>query len=221
MNISADLLPSPLLIGAVLLCVPIMLWSLVRAPWSLLQQNLLVPVYVGGLLVLLGLWSLQIGPGGGPGLHFLGLSAMVLVFGPALTLAGTSFVLLSLTAIGIFDARSFGINGLVSVVLPIVLAARLHTLVYHRFPKHYFVYLMISAHFSSMIVIATVMLVSALLIGVFGLDPKPALWQNYLIFLPVAMLPEGFINGAIMTMLTAYRPHWVRSFDDRDYIDGK
>jgi len=37
----------------------------------------------------------------------------------------------------------------------------------------------------------------------------------------MAMLSEGFINGAIMTLLTILRPEWVRSFDDRDYIDGK
>jgi uncharacterized membrane protein len=35
------------------------------------------------------------------------------------------------------------------------------------------------------------------------------------------MLPEGFLNGAVLSMLTAWKPEWVRTFDDRDYIDGK
>lgn len=215
------MLPNALLVAAFLTFVPVMAWAVVKAPWGLLAKNLLIPVYVGGLLLLAGLWSMQIGPSTGPGLHFLGLSTMVLVFGPALALAGGSIVLSALTAMDVVDLYSFGINGLVAIALPIALASRLHSLVYYYFPKHYFVYVLISAHFASMLVIAAVMLVSAVMVALVGLPPKPALVDDYLIFMPIAMLPEGFINGAIMTMLTAYRPQWVRSFDDRDYIDGK
>jgi uncharacterized membrane protein len=33
--------------------------------------------------------------------------------------------------------------------------------------------------------------------------------------------PEGMLNGWIMTVLVAFRPDWVSSFDDRLYIHGK
>ncbi|NDY95107.1 hypothetical protein [Wenzhouxiangella limi] len=54
-----------------------------------------------------------------------------------------------------------------------------------------------------------------------GAQPWSRVGNDYLLFLPMIMLPEGFLNGAVLTMLTLLRPAWVRSFDDRDYIDGK
>ena len=40
-------------------------------------------------------------------------------------------------------------------------------------------------------------------------------------FFPLMFFPEGFINGWLMTVLVAFRPHWVYSFADEDYINGK
>jgi len=94
-------------------------------------------------------------------------------------------------------------------------------LIYHWLPKHFFVYLMVSAHFSSMLVIAAVIVAGGALLLALGVQPWSRVGNDYLLFLPMIMLPEGFLNGAILTMLTILRPEWVRSFDDRDYIDGK
>jgi uncharacterized membrane protein len=54
-----------------------------------------------------------------------------------------------------------------------------------------------------------------------GACPLDRIANDDLVFLPIAMLPEGFPNGAVFSMLTAWKPEWVRSFDDRDYIGGK
>ncbi|MDT8437592.1 MAG: energy-coupling factor ABC transporter permease [Wenzhouxiangellaceae bacterium] len=221
MNLPTSMLPDGLLLAALALYLPLMLWTLARAPWRLLAQNLLVPVYLGALVLLAGLWSMQIGAAHGPGLHFLGLSAMVLVFGPELALAAGMLVLLGLGVSGVHELVALGVNGLIGAVLPVALATRLHALVYRFFPKHYFVYVLISAHFASMVVIAVVMVTGTLVLTLAGGANLATLAGNYLVFLPIVMLPEGFLNGAIMAMLTAWKPEWVRSFDDRDYIDGK
>jgi uncharacterized membrane protein len=146
---------------------------------------------------------------------------MVLVFGWRLALVGTAAALLALTALGRYDWASLGVNGLITVVLPVLLANRLHAVVYRLFPKHYFVYVIVSAHFSSMIVIAAAILTSAALLWSLGVYSPGTLGRDYLVFLPIAMLPEGFLNGAVLSALTAWKPEWVRTFDDRDYIDGK
>ncbi|MEM7054321.1 MAG: hypothetical protein AAF446_07195 [Pseudomonadota bacterium] len=88
-------------------------------------------------------------------------------------------------------------------------------------PKHYFVYLIITAHFGGMVVIAATLIIAGLLLFVTGVYSWDRVAGDYLVFIPMAMISEGFINGALMTLLTMLKPEWVRSFDDRDYIDDK
>lgn len=146
---------------------------------------------------------------------------MVLLFGWRLALVGGFIALGILTVVGAYDWAATGVNGLIGIVLPVLLANRLHGLIYHWLPKHFFVYLMVSAHFSSMLVIAAVIVTGGALLLALGAQPWSRVGNDYLLFLPMIMLPEGFLNGAILTMLTILKPEWVRSFDDRDYIDGK
>ncbi|AKS43234.1 energy-coupling factor ABC transporter permease [Wenzhouxiangella marina] len=221
MNIPADLLPFWLMVPALVVFLGLFAWQVWGSGWQLLLVNRLEWVYVLAIGLLTGLWWLKAEAVAGLQLHFLGLSAMVLVFGWRLSMVGGALALGLLTAAGVYDWWALGVNGLITVALPVLLADRLHALVYFWFPKHYFVYVIVAAHFTSMIVIVATMLTGALLLWLLGVYPWSRISYDYLVFIPVAMLPEGFINGAIMTMLTAFKPEWVRSFDDRDYIEGK
>jgi uncharacterized membrane protein len=221
MNIPADFMPLWLMTPAMLLFVVLVGWQVWGAGWQLLFLNRLEYVYINASLLLAGLWWLNAEAVAGLQLHFLGLSAMVLVFGWRLALVGGAFALGGLTALGVYDWPALGVNGLITVVLPVLLAQRLHAMVRAWFPTHYFVYVIVAAHFTSMIVIGVTMLAGGSLLWLLGVYDWDRIARDYLLFLPIAMLPEGFINGAVMTMLTALKPEWVRSFDDRDYIDGK
>ncbi len=221
MNLSAELLPAWLSLAALPIFAGVVVWNAIGAPWRLLHRNLLEPVYAVAVLLMIGLWWMKAESQTGLGLHFLGITAMVLIFGWRLALVAAAAALFTLTLLGRYEWGALGINGLLTVVLPVLLAHRLHALVYRLIPKHYYVYLLFSAHFSSMIVIAAVILASAAMLWAVGAYPASTLGRDYLVFLPIAMLPEGFINGAVLSMLTAWKPEWVRTFDDRDYIDGK
>jgi uncharacterized membrane protein len=221
MNMPADFLPAWLQYAALGLFLPLVAWQAWGAGWRLLHRNALEPVYIGAVALLTGLWWLKVQSLAGLELHFLGISAMVLVFGWRLAMVGGAAALIGLTAVGGQDWGALGVNGLLTVVLPVVLANRLHALVYHWFPKHFFVYVIVAAHFTSMLVIAAAMLSGGVLLWALDVYPWSRIVNDYLIFLPIAMLPEGFLNGAIMSMLAAWKPEWVRSFDDRDYIEGK
>jgi uncharacterized membrane protein len=221
MNLPAELLPTWLTAATLPAFAAFVAWNAVGAPWKLLHRNALEPVYATAVALLVGLWWMKAESQAGLGLHFLGTTAMVLVFGWRLALVGTTVALTALTALGRYDWAALGVNGLVTVVVPVLLANRLHAVIYRVFPKHYFVYVIVSAHFASMAVIAAAIVLSAALLWVLGAYPASTLVRDYLVFLPIAMLPEGFLNGAILSMLTAWKPEWVRTFDDRDYIDGK
>jgi uncharacterized membrane protein len=44
---------------------------------------------------------------------------------------------------------------------------------------------------------------------------------NESLFIIVMLFPEAFINGFLITVLVVYRPQWVASFSDKQYLDGK
>ena len=221
MNLTADILPLWLALTSLMLFAAMAVWNLAGAPWKLLTLNGLHPLYSLSCVGLAGLWSLSVG--GHPALefHLLGLSAMVLMFGWRLAIVAGAVALVLLCAVGEGDWAALGVNGLIGVVLPVLLARRFHDLIYARLPRHFFVYVLVSAHFSSMLVIGAVILAGGALTWLVGAYEFSRIVDEYLVFSPMVLLPEGFMNGAIMTMLIALKPEWVRSFDDRDYIDGK
>ena len=47
------------------------------------------------------------------------------------------------------------------------------------------------------------------------------LYQGYLIFIPLAALPEALLNGMAMTLLVIYKPQWVYTFYQRIYLSDK
>jgi len=221
MNLPAELIPEWLAWTAWPIFLLFLAWNAAGAPWKLLHRNLMEPVYLIAVVLLIGLWWMKAESQTGLGLHFLGTTAMVLIFGWRLALVGTAIALIILTALARYEWMSLGVNGIITVVMPVLLANRLHGFIFHAFPKHYFVYVIVSAHFASMAVMAAVVATSAVLLWLVDAYPMERIANDYLVFLPIAMLPEGFLNGAILSMLTAWKPEWVRSFDDRDYIDGK
>lgn len=221
MNLTADILPLWIALVSLAGFAALTAWNLVGAPWKLLSLNGLHPLYSLTCIGLAGLWGLSVG--GHPALefHLLGLSATALMFGWRLALVAGAVALVLLCAAGFGDWMALGVNGLIGVVLPVLLARRLHAFIYARLPRHFFVYVLVSAHFSSMLVIGSVILAGAGVTWLLGAHDMDRIVNEYLLFAPMVLLPEGFMNGAVMTMLIALKPEWVRSFDDRDYIDGK
>jgi uncharacterized membrane protein len=201
------------------LFAPLLLWQIWRAEWRLLVANGLKHVFAITVLLLAGLWWAKAEALGGLSVHFLVLSSVVLVFGWQFAMIAGALAMLLLAARGVVDWQSVAINAWVAVVFPVFCAHWLHAWVYRWCPKHYFVYLLVSAHFGAMLVIGATLLLGAALVWASGGVSWAQLSYNYLPFIPLVMLAEGFINAMVMTALTAFKPHWVRSFDDRDYLD--
>ena len=48
-------------------------------------------------------------------------------------------------------------------------------------------------------------------------------WQeladNYVYLSAIIWFPEAMLNGMAITLLITYRPHWVKTFYDKDYLD--
>jgi uncharacterized membrane protein len=45
--------------------------------------------------------------------------------------------------------------------------------------------------------------------------------QTFLPFFPLMFLPEAMLNGWILAAMVVFRPEWVGSFSDEQYLKGK
>ncbi len=221
MSLPVELLPGWLGLMAWLCWAGLLAWTMLAAPWRALKHNGLVWLFNLSIALLAGLWSLHTEVHAGLGFHLLGLTSAVLVLGWRLALLAGAAALLLLALLGLRDFAALGLDGLVGVAWPVAVAQALHLLIYRWLPRHFFVYLLVTGFFSSMLVIAAVALLAGLIMLAAGIHDWQRISAEYLLFLPLLMFPEGFLNGGTMTMLAVFKPHWVRNFDDRDYIDGK
>ena len=221
MNLDASLLPSvlawPLTVAFALVLLPLLL----RAPWGLLRENRLESVFISAVGCVCLLWSMGAGVRPGLELHLLGATALTLIFGWRLAIAAGVAALAALSALGFYAWPAFALNGLLLVVVPVAISHWLGRQVYGLFPRHLFIYLFLVAFFGAMATMGAVVVMSAALLWGLGAYPLQVLTHDYLVMLPLVIFPEGFITGMVMTMLVVFRPEWVRTFDDRDYIQGK
>ncbi len=88
-------------------------------------------------------------------------------------------------------------------------------------PKHYFVYVFINAFLSGGLVAVLVAFSATgllLWVGAFSLQQ---LADTYLLFLPLMFFPEAVLNGWLISIMVGFKPHWVGSFRDEEYLHGK
>ena len=45
------------------------------------------------------------------------------------------------------------------------------------------------------------------------------LLDNYLFYATLIWFPEAMLNGMAITLLITYKPHWVKTFYDKEYLD--
>ncbi|UAA40767.1 energy-coupling factor ABC transporter permease [Paraneptunicella aestuarii] len=173
----------------------------------------------GSAASLFFLWLFRTGIYPGLNVHFLWLTALVLLLGFRLAIISSAITLLGITAINHESWQMFGVNGLLGIAIPMSLSYLIYNITFHRLPKHLFVYIFVSAFFAGA---ATLTLKMGLLGGYYALEGIHS-WDivedNYLILIPLLLFPEGLLNGMTMTLLVIYTPHWVYTYHDKYYMD--
>ncbi len=199
------------------LAIALAVW---RAPWWWLRQPGSAHVFGGAAVVLLVLWQIRAGIGEGPWLHLLGATVLTLMFSWHFALLALAALLAAGLLRGHGDLAAFGLNLCVMGVLPVALSYRLARLVERNLAPNFFVYVFVSAFLGGAIVVACVAAAGALVAFVSGVATEHLL-GNYLPSSALIVFPEAFATGCCMTLAVVYRPHWVVSFDDRRYLDGR
>jgi uncharacterized membrane protein len=200
-------------------------WLLSRAvrwaDWSRLRQADQQHVFLGAVVCVLVLWSLRTEIQPGLTWHLSAMVTLTLMFGWSLAVVAGSLALTLATLFGLNDWAGFLPTALVFIMLPAALTQLLLGLARAYLPKHYFVYVFVNAFFAG----GLIALVLALTATGMLLTADAYSWQklsdNYLLFLPLMFFPEAVLNGWMISIMVGFKPDWVGSFRDEEYLHGK
>jgi uncharacterized membrane protein len=224
-NFPDALFPQAWALGAFLPLLATWLWCLRTAPWTRLADSVQLNVWLGTIVLLVLVWSMKAGVKPGLNLHFLGATMFALMFGRQLAIIGFSLVLAGVTLNGQLQGQdgwlAYGLNALVLAVFPVLLADGIRRAVERLLPENFFVYVFVAAFFgAALTVLATGLLACALLWSA-AVYSASTLLDDYLPYYLLLGFAEAWLNGALITLMVVYVPHWVGSFDDRRYLLNK
>lgn len=189
------------------------------APWrSLLGVPVHQHLLFGALLSLILLWQINGHIVPEVRLHLLGMTTVTLLLGaPLAVLVGS----VAATVVGLLAGAPWqliGMNALFNATVPVMVTALVLRLVLRYGPRNLFAYMLGVGFAGGALAMFAVLL---MMIGLFadnGQARAVQAWASPVMLL--AMFPEAFLNGALVSSLAVYKPHWLRSFDEQYYIDG-
>ncbi|HLR81663.1 MAG TPA: energy-coupling factor ABC transporter permease [Paenalcaligenes sp.] len=173
------------------------------------------------ILMLVFLWILKTGIQPGLDVHFLGLTAVTLMLGWRLSIVVAPIALLLLTLFGVYPWQDFGVNLFLGMLVPICFTYLVFLLTYSYLSRHLFVYIFIAGFFNAALTIAAQMFSFSVYYKLVGAFPWHVVVNDYFAIVLLMLFPEGVLNGMCIAGLVMYKPTWVTTFLDRDYLHGK
>ncbi len=198
-----------------------LLVALRLAPWRKFLDQEQVHVFLGATVALLLLWHVDTQVRPGLSFHLLGVTAITLMFGWSLAVLAVALTLFGVTLNGGGDWQGFALNALVSGVVPITLTQLMLILIRWYLPKQFFVYVLVNGFLTAGLVGAVSGYIATSLLVMSGASSFVELEETVLPFFPLMFLPEAMLNGWLLAVLVAFKPQWVYSFSDEQYLDGK
>lgn len=221
MNFPADLFSEQLYWSGHIAYLLLMGWALYTAPWHMLRDSENLHVLLGATVALLLLWSLKAGIHPGMNFHLLGATLLMLMFGWQFALLVISLVLVGQAIYGNIEWFSFSLNALMMGGIPVLFSFAVYRLSQHYLPKHFFIYTLFNAFFCGAISMALLITLSSLLFYCCGDYSWEDIYQRYLPFAPMMIFAEAFFTGMLATSMVLFRPEWIGSFSDKQYLNGK
>ncbi|MBM7456431.1 putative membrane protein [Oceanisphaera litoralis] len=175
----------------------------------------------GAAIALVPLWMLQAGVKEGLEVHFLGLTTLALMLGWRMGVLMGTLSLLLITLFGFEPWPDVGVNLLLGVIVPLSFSYFVFLLTYSYLTRHLFVYIFVAGFFNAALTIAAKTLLFAGYMLWSGQYSWPVVMDNYVGILPLLLFPEALLNGMAITLLVVFKPRWMRTFFDRDYLINK
>jgi uncharacterized membrane protein len=164
------------------------------------------------------LWCIKAGILTGLELHILGMTAITLILGWRLAMLSSVLATVLLAAFEQIPLALLPLQLLNSAFIPILITYLAFIISYQYLPRHFFIYIFICAFLTAGLTAGLKVLISALFYYAIGLYSWFELADNYLYLSAIISFPEAMLNGMAITIMITYRPHWVNTFYDKDYL---
>jgi len=218
MGLTTDLFPlHVLLITGVLFAVGVIA-ALRNIDWTRLRQKESLQHTALGAAVALGcLWQLRAGLSPGLTIHFFGMTVVTLLVGWGLAVVAGLLALLMVVVAGEEPVSLFALNGLITVIIPALVSHAVMLWERRCNFRNFFAYIFFCAFFGAGLAVAAGGCVMIALLWFTGTYTWAQLVHEYLIYLPLIMLPEGFINGTVTTGFMVFHPERLETLDENRY----
>jgi uncharacterized membrane protein len=153
-------------------------------------------------------------------LHILGITAATLILGWRLAILSSLLASALLFSFGQVSFNLLPVQILIGAFIPILLSYLSFVVCYHYLPKHFFVYIFVCAFITAGFIACIKISLGALFYFSLGQYNWQELADNYVYLSAIIWFPEAMLNGMAITILITYRPHWVKTFYDKDYLDS-
>lgn len=221
MGLTNDLFPQWLLWLTAVLFAGILLRAVRQTDWQRLRSQPRVQHCLFGAAVVLGfLWQLRAGLSPGLSIHIFGMTAVTLMLGWPLAVFSGLMALVIVVITGREPLSLFAVNGLITVMVPALVTHGIMR--WERWVnfRNFFAYIFFCGFFGAGISVAAAGLTMVALLWMTGVYDWYHLVHDYLRYLPLFILPEGFVNGTVVTGLMVFHPELLATLDERRYREG-
>ena len=222
MNLPDGVLPSWMILISWAVYGPLIFFVLKQAPWYKVRgDHGAQSIFFVMTLAVMMLWQMdaQIAPG--LSFHFLGAAILTLMFGPRFAIISLSLALAGVTYNDHSGLEAFAFNLLLTGALPVILVWLGYLASRRWMAKHFFVYTFFNAFLMAGISTAITLVLLGITLGWLHVQDWYRLKMHFFPIIPMVAGPEAFINGFFMTALVAYKPEWIATFRDEEYLHGK
>ncbi|MCH8537334.1 MAG: energy-coupling factor ABC transporter permease [Alkalimonas sp.] len=175
----------------------------------------------GSAAVLLVLWLMQASIYDGLAVHFLAVTVLVLCHGWRIASWICLLPFAVLLALGQVPLADGGWFALTTFVLPALFSGLMFWFSYYYLPRHLFVYIFVAAFFAAALTMLLHMGLTSAWLYLDGRYPWHIIQDNYLLLALLTSFPEALLNGMAVTLMALYRPHWLRTFYDNEYLSSE
>lgn len=219
MNISPDLFSSAFIWFANIVVFAALVLSLFFIHWSALRQDTRIQHILGlCTVVLMVIWSIRAGISDGLGIHLFLITALHLLMGWQLAIWVACFAITGTILVGLESAEGFGVNMLVSVLIPLI-SNYCVWLAHHKSnAMHPFSFVFLVAFLGGALSVFASGIAMTAIVLIEGIYSFEQVVNEFWIFIPLIAFPEAFINGMLISILIFNHPEWVRLFDQQRYF---
>lgn len=220
MNLVAQGLSLPWILGSFFIWAGLLVWSFRTAPWYKIQHDKGAQhVLLAACFVVFIIWQFGAVLDDGIGFHMLLMTTLTLMFGPQFALMGMSLALIGVSYQLQLGWQTLGVNALLMGVIPVAVTWWMARWAFRSLDRNLFVFVFFNAFLSAAVGIVLSLAAGAWVMYAAEIHSYEVLKQSFLPYIPLMATPEGLVNGLLMMVFVLFKPHWVSSFSDRDYFN--